>query len=113
MKRKETGITLLSLCVTLIVMIILAGIALRLSIGNDGIIGMTSNTVDQYTNATDQEQEGLNRFVDEFNSILNDRPDSGEGTGDNITIDDRPTITIAGWNTSGGIVELKSEAKRS
>ena len=110
MKRKETGITLLSLCVTLIVMIILAGIALRLSIGNDGIIGMTSNTVDQYTNATDQEQEGLNRFVDEFNSILNDRPDSGEGTGDNITIEDRPTITIAGWNTSGGIVELSTQA---
>ena len=110
MKRKETGITLLSLCVTLIVMIILAGIALRLSIGNDGIIGMTSNTVDQYTNATDQEQEGLNRFVDEFNSILNDRPDSGEGTGDNITIEDSPTITIAGWNTSGGIVELSTQA---
>ena len=95
MKRKESGITLLSLCVALIVMIILAGIALRLSIGDNGIVGITTNTVDQYTNATDQEQEGLNRFVDEFNSIINGGGTGNEGPGgEDVTIADRPTIDI-------------------
>ena len=111
MKRKESGITLLSLCVALIVMIILAGIALRLSIGDNGIVGITTNTVDQYTNATDQEQEGLNRFVDEFNSIINGGGTGNEGPGgEDVTIADRPTIDIVDWSRTGGIVEISTLA---
>ena len=85
MKEKESGITLLSLVITIIVMLILAGIALRLSIGDNGIIGITGNTIDLYQNASDQEGQGLNTFVDEFNQILNeDRPGGEDNTGDNI-----------------------------
>ena len=69
---KEKGITLLSLVVTLIVMLILAGVALRLGIGDNGLIGMVSNTVNQYKDATEQEQEGLNTFVDTLDELLND-----------------------------------------
>ena len=79
MKKRESGITLLTLAITIIVMLILAGIALRLSIGDNGIIGITGNTVDKYTNASDQEQEGLNSFANEFNEIIN-----GGGTGDGV-----------------------------
>ena len=108
MKRKESGITLLALVVTIIVMLILAGVALRLGIGDNGIIGLTGNTVDEYTNASEQEQEGLNRFTDEFNQILNEgRPGGEDNTDENITIDTRPTISIVGWNQGvGGIVEI-------
>ena len=108
MKKKESGITLLSLVITIIVMIILAGVALRLGIGDKGIIGLTSNTVGDYTNSSEQEQEGLNRFTDEFNQILNEGRPGGEGnTDENITIDTKPTISIVGWNKGvGGIVEI-------
>ena len=40
MKKSELGITLLTLVITLIVMLILAGIALKLSIGDNGILGI-------------------------------------------------------------------------
>ena len=108
MKKNELGITLLSLVITIIVMIILAGVALRLGIGDKGIIGLTSNTVGDYTNSSEQEQEGLNRFTDEFNQILNEgRPGGEDNTDENITIDTRPTISIVGWNQGvGGIVEI-------
>ena len=96
MKRKESGITLLALVVTIIVMLILAGVALKLGIGDNGIIGIAGNTVDLYTNASEQEQEGLNKFVEEFNQIFNENnPDGNE---DNIVIEGRPTISIASWN---------------
>ena len=111
MKEKESGITLLSLVVTIIVMLILAGIALRLSIGDNGIIGRTGNTIDLYQNASDQEGQGLNTFVDEFNQILNeDRPGGEDNTGDNITIADRPTISIIDWDNKGGIVQVSTQA---
>ena len=48
---QEKGLTLLSLVITIIVMIILAGIAIRAGIGDNGILGITQNTVDQYQNA--------------------------------------------------------------
>ena len=112
MKKRESGITLLTLVITIIVMIILAGIALRLSIGDNGIIGITGNTVDKYTNASDQEQEGLNGFVDEFNEIINGGGTGDGGSGDeDITITDKPTISIADWNTTGGIVEISTKSE--
>lgn len=111
MRKRESGITLLTLVITIIVMLILAGIALRLSIGDNGIIGITSNTVDQYTNASDQEQESLNGFVDEFNEIINGGGTGDGGSGDeDITITEKPTINIANWNTTGGIVEISTQS---
>ena len=110
MKKRESGITLLTLVITIIVMIILAGIALKSAIGENGIIGQTSNTVDKYTNASDQEQEGLNDFVDDFNEIINGGGTGDGGSGDeDITITDKPTISIANWNTTGGIVEISTQ----
>ena len=93
-------------------MIILAGIALKSAIGENGIIGQTSNTVDKYTNASDQEQEGLNDFVDDFNEIINGGGTGDGGSGDeDITITDKPTISIADWNTTGGIVEISTKSE--
>lgn len=93
MKNRESGITLVSLAVTIIVMIILAAVAINLSIGDGGILGITGNTVDEYENATEQEQEGLHNFVDEFNSILNGGEETGGG---DSTISERPEIEITG-----------------
>ena len=105
MKNRESGITLVSLAVTIIVMIILAAVAINLSIGDGGILGTTGNTIDEYENATEQEQEGLQNFVDEFNSILNG---GGETGGGDTSISERPEIEITGWNENGGIVSIST-----
>ena len=105
MKSRENGITLISLGVTIIVMIILAAVAINLSVGDGGIIGLTGNTVNGYENATEQEQEGLKNFVDEFNEILNGGEQTGEGGN---PISERPEIEITGWNETGGIVSIST-----
>ena len=109
MKKSESGITLLTLAITIIVMLILAGIALRMSIGDNGIVGLTGNTVDQYRNASQQEGQGLNTFVDDFNEILNEEsPSGGDDFEYDETIKDKPSITISGWNSTGGIVQIST-----
>ena len=73
--REPKGITLLSLVITIVVMLILAGVALRATIGEGGLLGSVTNTVGQYQNVTEQEQKDQNSFVDAFNELLN-----GSGT---------------------------------
>lgn len=104
---KEKGLTLLSLVITIVVMIILAGVAINLSVGDNGIIGLTSNTVEQYTNSIQQEQSGENIFVEKLNEILEDDVDTTL-TGESETIIDQPSIEISGWTNEGGIVEVST-----
>ena len=105
--RKEKGLTLLSLVITIVAMIILAGVAIKLGVGDNGIIGLTSNKVEQYTNSVEQEQSGENIFVEKLNEILDEDIDTTL-TGESETIIDQPSIEISGWTNEGGIVELST-----
>lgn len=108
--RIEKGLTLLSLVITIVVMIILAGVAINLSVGDNGIIGLTSNTVEQYTNSIQQEQSGENIFVERLNEILEDDVDTTL-TGESETIIDQPSIEISGWTNEGGIVQISTNSE--
>ncbi len=60
MKTKETrGITLSSLVVTMIVLIILAGVSVSMISGENGIINQTKNAKDQTQRASIEEQKQL------------------------------------------------------
>lgn len=60
MKTKETrGITLISLVVTMIVLIILAGVSVSMISGENGIINQTKNAKDQTQRASIEEQKQL------------------------------------------------------
>ena len=60
MKRlKEQGITLLALAITVIIMLILAGITLNAALGDHGIIKEAKSTVDDYEKAQEDEQSSL------------------------------------------------------
>ena len=58
-RRKEKGITLVALVVTIIVLIILAGVTLNIVLDNDGIINKTKESAEEYENAQKAEQELL------------------------------------------------------
>ena len=45
MKKKQKGITLISLMVTIIVILILAGISIATFTGNDGVFNQTNNSI--------------------------------------------------------------------
>lgn len=103
MNKKQSGITLVSLAVTIVVMLILSAIALNLSIGDKGLIGQTQNVINGYYDSTDQEQNSINQFVDEFNEIINGGNSEDE---DDTNIKEKPTIEIVSWNKVGGLVNI-------
>jgi len=70
--KKEQGITLISLVVTIIVLIILAGVSINLILGQDGIINKAKEAKQNMEYAQIEEQEQLNTLYDQM---------SGEGSG--------------------------------
>ena len=63
------GITLIALVVTIIVLLILAGVAINLTIGTNGIFTRAGNAVDRYEIASLEEQDELNKasnFIDQY-----------------------------------------------
>ena len=96
MKNKESGITLITLAVTIIVMIILSAVAINLSIGDKGIIGQTQNAIGGYENSTTQEQESANALVAGLNEAMNGGNAGSDGKNENIS--ESPEITIIDWD---------------
>ena len=61
-RKSEKGITLVALAITIIILIILAGVSINVLIGENGLIGREKLAKEQYTNATIDEQEKLNEL---------------------------------------------------
>ena len=57
--KREKGITLIALIVTIIVLLILAGVTISLVVGNQGIIGKTKDATLKYTQRQAEEQVAL------------------------------------------------------
>lgn len=60
--QSPKGITLISLVVTIIVLIILAGVAINLTIGENGLLIKAQFARDEYNNAVTSEEEELNEL---------------------------------------------------
>ena len=70
------GITLISLVITIVVLIILATVAINLSLGNNGIFNRAKTAKEQYQNAQAYEETEIAKItnkIDEF--IIGDRED--------------------------------------
>ena len=70
-KKSVRGITLIALVVTIIVLLILAGVAISLTIGQDGIFARAQNAVNVYEQASLNEQNALEGFADMMNEYIN------------------------------------------
>lgn len=73
--KKETGITLVSLVVTIIILIILAGISINTLVGDNGIITKAQQAKENTLLAQEEEAKQLNQLYSQLNSI-------GGNTGD-------------------------------
>lgn len=69
MFKKERGITLVALVVTVVVLLILAGITLTLVLGQNGIVTKTNAAKTNYTNAQAQETEELTNAETYMNTL--------------------------------------------
>ena len=71
MKIKEFGITLISLVIIIVVIFIITGVTVTLSIGDEGVLDYTRNTIELYQETTELEQQSQNDFVQNFNQLIN------------------------------------------
>ena len=78
---KETkGITLIALVVTIVVLLILAGVSINLIIGNNGIINKAADAKKQTDQAAENDMLGLNSLYDEMESYINGSGGAGDMT---------------------------------
>ena len=83
-RREEKGITLVALVVTIIVLIILAGVTLNIVLDNDGIINKAKQAADDYENAQKEEQELLGQIEKYLNPLIPDGYVVSSVPGENI-----------------------------
>ena len=57
--NRQNGITLIALVITIVVLIILAGVAINLTIGENGIFNKAKQAKEDYKIAANEEQEGI------------------------------------------------------
>ena len=65
------GITLIALVITIIVLLILAGITINLTIGEHGIIKMAEKAGKNYVNSAEDEKNKLEGLLNEVQNIIN------------------------------------------
>ncbi len=75
-KTNNSGITLIALVITIIVLLILAGVTINLTLGENGIYRTAEQAGKNYTQAQEQELAGIANFENEINNII-------AGTGNN------------------------------
>ena len=63
-KKYDGGITLVALVVTIVILLILAGVSLNLVIGNEGILTRSKEATNKYGKQAENEQQGLNDVDD-------------------------------------------------
>ena len=81
-KNQVKGITLIALVVTIIVLLILAGIALNLTIGQNGIFSRAQTAANTWRNAETNEQLAMGELEDWMDDYLNGNGgNQGGGTG--------------------------------
>ena len=68
--KKQNGITLIVLVITVIVLLILAGVTINLTIGQDGILKRAEEAGMNYTEAAEKEKTELVQFSNLTDKII-------------------------------------------
>ncbi len=92
-----SGITLVALVVTIIVLLILAGVTITALLGDDGIIKKAQNAADSTNSAVQNELSSMNSLTDKMNSVLNGIGGGGTPGGDDTP--DDPTKVSSNLGT--------------
>ena len=80
--KQERGITLIALVVTIVVLLILAGVSISLVLNNNGVIGKAKDARDQYAEAQTNDEKQLNEVSDWIDTKVGDTT-GGNGNGGN------------------------------
>src|SRR5574344_2742883 len=96
-KIKQAGITLVALVVTIVILLILAGVSLTLVLTNQGIVTKAQEARNNYSDARDKEQNTLNQAEMDMDAILG----STKGTSLPQTANTKPYLPTGFTQVSG------------
>jgi len=68
--RRNKGITLIALVITIVVLIILAGVAISLSLGENGIFNRAEQAKEDYKVKANEEQLAISQYSNEMNTHI-------------------------------------------
>ncbi len=71
MFKQERGITLVALVVTIVVLLILAGVSISMVLGQNGIVTKAQDAKKNYTASANEELTGMNTAIDWMNNPNN------------------------------------------
>lgn len=72
--KKQTGITLIALIITIIILLLLAGVALNAIIGKGSLIKNAEEVVNEYDKSITNEQTNLNKIDEYLNNKTDQNP---------------------------------------
>ena len=70
MLKADKGITLVALIITIIVLLILAGVSISMVLGDNGLINKAQNSVNTYDNSSKTENNTLFNIENKFDQYL-------------------------------------------
>ena len=79
--KNNKGITLVALVVTIVVLLILAGVSINLVLGNNGIIAKAKDAETKSAEASENDLKGMNGLVSEMEGALAGNGSTGSGSG--------------------------------
>ena len=83
--KNNKGITLVALVVTIVVLLILAGVSINLVLGNNGIIAKAQDAKTKSAEASQNDLKGMNGLVSEMEGALAGNGSTGSGSGNGNT----------------------------
>ena len=83
--KNNKGITLVALVVTIVVLLILAGVSINLVLGNNGIIAKAKEAETKSAEASQNDLKGMNALVSEMEGALAGNGSNGSGSGNGNT----------------------------
>ena len=110
--KQEKGITLIALVVTIVVLLILAGVSVNAIFSENGIIKRAKDAQNKMDQAAENDQKGINELSNWLDSKINGNS-GGNTTGGNTTGgDDNPTTTTTKISTLvGKVVDKNTKAE--
>ena len=107
---KERGITLIALVVTIVVLLILAGVSLNAIFSENGIIKRAKDAQNKMDQAAENDQKGINELSNWLDSKINGNS-GGNTTGGNTTGGDDTSTTQKISTLVGTVVDKNTKAE--
>ena len=110
--KSDKAITLVALIITIIVLLILAGVTLNMVLGDNGLINKAQSSVDKYKESAENEQKLLNEIEEYIGTKGTNGKKEGEltlsATSGTVVLGTPGSFTVTG-NTSGGAISAASD----